>query len=213
MILSPEAKVGLLVIFVLILAAATGLFLTDMLGNWGAYHVTVQFANVQGLESGAQVRLGGVRIGRVAEVTLEPHKDFPGQPAAVRVKVMRDMVLYDSDVFEIKQGAVVGDKYVAVIREEKQKPRKRLGSGAFVAGGGASSAEVIMDETQELISSARMAIDSVRAVAADQQTQQDMRDTISNLSKATARAVIIAEETIQLASTLNRAGSESGTTS
>jgi len=43
-------------------------------------------------------------------------------------------------------------------------------------------------------------------VAADQQTQQDLRDTISNLNKATARAIIIAEETIQLASTLNRTG-------
>jgi phospholipid/cholesterol/gamma-HCH transport system substrate-binding protein len=209
MTLSPEAKVGLLVIFVGILAAATGLFLTDMLGNWGAYYVTIQFANVQGLESGAQVRLGGVRIGRVAEVSLEPHKDFPGQPAAVRVKIIRDMALYDNDAFEIKQGAVVGDKYVAVLRKEKQTPRKRLEGGAVVAGGGASSAEVIMDETHDLISSARIAIDSIRAVAADQQTQQDLRDTISNLNKATARAIIIAEETIQLASTLNRAGQTS----
>ena len=71
--MSPEAKVGLLVIFVGILAVATGLFLTDLLGNWGAYHVTIQFADVQGLESGAEVRLGGVRIGRVAEVHVDGH--------------------------------------------------------------------------------------------------------------------------------------------
>lgn len=204
--MSPEARVGLLVVFVLIVAVATGLFMTDMLGSWGAYHVTAQFANVQGLESGAQVRLGGVGIGRVAQITLEPSKDFPGQPAAVRMKIVRDMVLYDSDVFEIKQGAVVGDKYVSVARAEKQTPRKRLEAGAVVAGGGASSAEVIMDETRALIEGARVAIESFQAVAADKQTQQDMRDTISNLNKATARAIIIAEQTIELASTLNRTG-------
>ena len=196
--MSPEAKVGLLVIFVAILALTTGLFLTDLLGNLNAYYVTIQFANVQGLESGAQVRLGGVRIGRVAEVSLDPNNKFPGQPASVKTKIIHDVALYDSDTFEVKQGAVVGDKYVAVVRgETTETPRKPLENGVTVAGGGASSAEVIMDATKELISSARTAIDSIQAIAADQQTQQDMRDTISNLNKVTARAIIIAEQTVR----------------
>ncbi|MCD6360994.1 MAG: MCE family protein, partial [Armatimonadetes bacterium] len=189
--MSAEAKVGLLVIFFAILAIATGLYLTDVLGRMSSQEITVQFEDVQGLETGAQVRLGGVFIGRVADVKLSPHPNFPNRPAAVIAQIHRDVLLYDTDTFEIKQGAVVGDKYLEITHAPKSKPRKRLHSGAVVAGAGATSAGIIMDETRALIATARATVDSVRAVAGDEETQRNMREIIANLNRATARAVII----------------------
>jgi len=203
---SPEAKVGLLVVFVAILAIATGFFMTDLLGNWGSWELRMQFTDVQGLEPGAQVRLGGVQIGRVVEVELKPHADFPAKPASVLTRILPDAKLYKSDTFEIKQGAVVGDKYVAVLRPEKDAGRTALEPGAVVSGAGASSTEVIMDETRALINSARAVVESIGAVANDEQAQNDIRETIANLNKATARSIIVADQAIELATALAHTG-------
>ena len=208
--MSSEAKVGLLVICFGILAIATGLYMTDVLSRWGSYQVTVQFADVQGLEPGAQVRLGGVSIGRVTEVALQPHKDFPGKSAAVTARIVPDAVLYITDSFEIKQGAVVGDKYLAVYRPAEAQVRVKLKPGAVVEGAGASSAEVIMDETRVLIATARAAVESVRSVIGSEETQQDLRQTVANLNQATARAVIITEQVVELVAGVSRTGQVSG---
>lgn len=204
--MSAEAKVGLLVIFFALLAIGTGLYLTDALGRLGATYLTIQFEDVQGLEAGAPVRLGGVAIGRVTEVLLAPDPKYPTKPAAVKAQINRGVWLYATDVFEIKQGAVVGDKYLAVRRTPRTKPRHRLGSNEVVEGAGASSAEVIMDEARLLIAAARATIESVQAVTVNPKTQQNVRDILNNLNQATARAVIVSDQAIELVGALKRSG-------
>lgn len=205
--MSAEAKVGLLVIVVALLALGIAVFLSGALRNLGAYQVTVQFADVQGLEEGASVRLGGVPIGRVGRVRLRSHKDFPGKPAAVTLIVEPETILFASDRFEIRQGALVGDKYVSIIRPEDTKgPRKRLDHGSVIGGGGASSAEVVMEEVRELIASARISVDAINAVMTDAELQQDLKSTMSNLRQATERAVLISEKTVEVVNTVARAG-------
>lgn len=204
--MSDEAKVGLLVIVFGALAIGTGLYLTDALARRGSLPVRIQFADVQGLQPGAQVRLGGVTIGRVTEVKLEPHPRYPNKPAAVKVLIDRDVPLYESDIFEIKQGAVVGDKYLGVVRPARVKPRNRLAAGAVVEGAGATSTEVIMDETRLLIASARSTVSSIQSLAQDEDLIRNLRGILANLNEATARAVLISQHAVQLAASLDRSG-------
>lgn len=205
--MSAEAKVGLLVITVALLALGTAIYLSGALRDLGSYEITVQFADVQGLDTGSPVRLGGVNIGRVIGVELRQHKDFPGKPAAVRMRIDPDTILYASDRFEIKQGALVGDKYVSITRPEETKgPRERLEDEDVVGGGGASSAEVVMEEMRELIVSARISVDAINSVVTDVEMQQDLKGTIANLRKATERAVVISEKTVAVVDTFARAG-------
>lgn len=205
--MSSEAKVGLLVIVVVVLALGVAVFLSGALRNIGAYQITLQFADVQGLEEGSPVRLGGVNVGTVRRVRLEPHRDFPEKPAAVQLTIKPDTVLYRSDTFEIKQGALVGDKYVSIRRPtDVEGPRRRVADGDVIGGGAASSAEVVMDEVRELIASAQVAVAAVNAVVTDVEMQQDLRQTMANLQQATERAVLVSNRAVEIVDVVARVG-------
>ncbi len=206
--MSAEAKVGLLVIVVALLAVGVVVYLKDYLAERGADEITVMFADVHGLRNGDDVRLGGHKIGDVKEVSINPDSNFPGKPVAVTCTISdQDAVLYRGDTFMIMQGALVGDKHLAILPGEREPPREKLEDGDKVAGGGASTAEVVMDEAQQLIVSARAAVDSVNVVLADVQMQQDFKATVGNLRVATEHAIVIADRAVAVVETFARAGS------
>lgn len=67
-----ELKIGLIAVIALVLAAVT-IFLVGGQGGyfWQQYHLVTHFENVQGLKEGAVVRVAGVEVGTVSEVTFE----------------------------------------------------------------------------------------------------------------------------------------------
>ena len=59
----------------LVLAVAAGFLAWAAQGDWpgtGGYHVTASFPDVDGVSVGTEVRLAGVKIGRVSDVQLNP---------------------------------------------------------------------------------------------------------------------------------------------
>ncbi|MGC9318574.1 MAG: MlaD family protein [Armatimonadota bacterium] len=201
--MSAEAKVGLLVIVTAVLALAVAVFLSDALRNLNAYTVTVRFADVQGLRRGSPVTLFGKSVGEVTDVEIRPDPDFPARPVAVDVSV-RDEILYASDVFEIKQGSLVGDRYLAISRPHDAKQQVKLKNGDVVGGSGVSSAEVIMDEAQRLIVAAREAVEAANLVLADAETQENLKHTVANLRAATERAVLITDKVVRVVDTFGQ---------
>lgn len=195
---------GLLVIVTAVLALAVAVFLSDALRNLGAYTVTVRFANVQGLRGGSAVTLFGKGIGEVSEVEIRPDPDFPSQPVAVKMRI-RDEILYASDVFEIKQGSLVGDRYLAISRPEDVTQRVKLKDGDVVGGSGVTSTEVVMDEAQRLVVAAREAVEAANLVLADAQTQENLKHTVANLRTATEQAVLITGKVVEVVDTFGRA--------
>jgi phospholipid/cholesterol/gamma-HCH transport system substrate-binding protein len=76
-----ELRVGLLVlisiaIFIFLILNATG----DINPFARKLHLKAQFANAEGLREGADVRLAGVKVGKVDEVRLLPPSDDPNAP-------------------------------------------------------------------------------------------------------------------------------------
>ncbi|MEI6502307.1 MAG: MlaD family protein, partial [Armatimonadota bacterium] len=114
--MSAEAKVGLFFLIALVLVGTIALYLGDFWVRARSYPVTAYFENVQGLPSGAEVRFAGVRVGRVTSVNLEPSPKHPRRPAAVKMDVFHDTILYNDDEFIVQQSALLGDKYVEVKR-------------------------------------------------------------------------------------------------
>ncbi|MGD9496625.1 MAG: MlaD family protein [Armatimonadota bacterium] len=204
--MSAEAKVGLLVIVVVLLALGVAIFLSDTLRTWGAYRITVQFENAHGLDRSARVQFAGVPIGTVEDIEIDPKPvEFPGKPVAVHCLIYSDDVLYATDEFTIRQGALVGDKYIEITRPAEVPARKALEEGSVVGGGGASSVEVVMDEARQLLVAARAAVDAANVVLADAKTQEDMKAMIANLRTATERAAVIAQRSVAVVDTFARA--------
>src|SRR4051812_25360838 len=82
-----ELKVGALVL----LAIAAGLLLLFLMGeltlNSGA-SLSVDFGHTGNVVKGAPVKLGGVQVGKVEQISLEPsRRDLAGNPLPVAMKV------------------------------------------------------------------------------------------------------------------------------
>ena len=66
-----ELKIGLLAVIAIVLAAVLIFLVGGQEGFfWQRYHLKTRFANVQGLKSGAVVRVAGVEVGKVTDVAF-----------------------------------------------------------------------------------------------------------------------------------------------
>lgn len=81
--------------------------------SFDIYHVHVK--NAAGIETGAQVKLGGVRVGRVLSVT-PPHE--PGAPVTIQIGLKKNTPVYEGTRAVITQVGFVGDIYMLLsVRE------------------------------------------------------------------------------------------------
>lgn len=105
-----ETIIGGLVIVV----AAVFLFFAYGQGNFdtrSGYQVNAKFLSIGGLTSGADVRIGGVKVGSVTALDLDPETFI----AIVTVAIGEDIILPVDTVVEIKSDGLLGGRYVALV--------------------------------------------------------------------------------------------------
>jgi len=121
-----EFGVGLFVL----LGFAAVVYLTVKLGAGAfvaadTYPLEARFANTGGLNKGGTVILGGVTVGRVDNVRLDP-SDYS---AIVEMSIMREVKLPADTMASIRTSGLIGDKFVALApgaEESLLKPSERI---------------------------------------------------------------------------------------
>ena len=73
--------------------------------------LTAQFDRVDGLNSGADVKIGGVKIGSVTELRIDP-RTFQ---AVVTLRIRPDLSLPTDSSAEITSEGLLGGKYVSIV--------------------------------------------------------------------------------------------------
>jgi ABC-type transporter Mla subunit MlaD len=193
----------------LFVVGAMALFLGDVWVRARSYTFTAYFENVQGLVSGAEVRMAGVKVGRVTAVNLAQNASFPRRPAAVRMAIFRDVIIYESDDLLIQQGALLGDKYVDVQRGT-ETPKSRVMHGGAIAGGKAVGIEDLTAEARALVKEARGALASIQGVFANEFNMQAMHVILTNVVAATTKADQMAAQAMRLAAYLTTEAQRAG---
>lgn len=107
--MKEEVKAGIIIVSAI---AILSVFIVLIGGGqffqkYDNYYVKVM--NAAGLETGAQVKLGGVRIGRITDIR-PPLK--PGEPVTVEIGLKKGAVLYEGTKALITQVGFVGDIYL-----------------------------------------------------------------------------------------------------
>lgn len=87
-------------------------------------HYYVKVMNAAGLEVGAQVRLGGVRVGRVLDIKAPKE---PGEPVIIEIGVKRGTPLYKGTKSYITQVGFVGDIYLLLSVDNTSDERIEVG--------------------------------------------------------------------------------------
>ncbi len=109
MSVAKESAVGFFVVIGLICVA----YLTIKLGKMeiigdNGYTLNAQFTSVSGLRSGAEVEIAGVKVGRVASISLDKEQPF----ANVTLRINQGIDVYDDAIAAIKTSGLIGDKYI-----------------------------------------------------------------------------------------------------
>lgn len=78
------------------------------------YILNAPFENVQGLETGSQVRVAGVTVGAVTNVTLSPDPHKRGVVARLRIDADYRRKIREDSVASIKALGLLGDKYIEI---------------------------------------------------------------------------------------------------
>lgn len=159
---SIEVKVGVLILVALLLL---GGFVVIMggLSFEPTYKVYVDFENPGGLQSGAPVKIAGVKVGKVSEIRFRGGEIDPatGQPVApIRVvasmeKRYQNAIHKNSRWYVTAQG-VLGELFLAVEPGSHDQPV--LEDGAVVQGVSPPRLDLLLSESYELLHRAYVGI-------------------------------------------------------
>jgi ABC-type transporter Mla subunit MlaD len=119
-----EIKAGLIIVISLILLSGFIILVggTQFFEKLDKYYVKVMDA--AGLEVGAQVKLGGVRIGRILSIKAPT---APGQPITIEIGIKNGTILYKGTQALVTQVGLVGDIYLLLSIEKTTNERFDVG--------------------------------------------------------------------------------------
>lgn len=136
-----EALVGLFIIIGLVVLGA----LIVQFGRFGErlrnhYPLTVRFEDAAGVIKGSEIRMGGARIGKVAE-TPSLTENLKVQ---VELSIHESIRIPEGSSFQIASATLLGDKLI-VVTPPADPDGRFLEPGSTLAGGGPSGLDAIQD--------------------------------------------------------------------
>jgi phospholipid/cholesterol/gamma-HCH transport system substrate-binding protein len=172
-----EIKAGMIILTSLILLSGFIILIggTQLFERLDKYYVKVMDA--AGLEVGAQVKLGGVRIGRVLNISAP---SGPGQPITIMIGIKQGTILYKGTQALITQVGLVGDIYLLLSLEKTTNER-------FLAGDTIPSEEQvqfarIMSKVEDLSKSIETLISDIDKLFS-QKNIKEIEKVIENTNK------------------------------
>ncbi len=167
---SIEVKVGVLILVSLGILAAFVLIMGG-LSFEKTYTLYVDFDNPGGLQSGAPVRIAGVKVGKVSELQFLGGKIDPktNRRTLVRAKVaveqrVKDAIHEDADFYVTTQG-VLGEQFMAIEPGSPQKPV--LAEGSVVKGIDPPRLDLFLAKAYELLDTTISGIRNNRELISD----------------------------------------------
>lgn len=177
-----EIKAGLIIVISMVL-----LTLVVILIGGGQFlekfdHYTIRVKNAAGLEPGAQVKLGGVRVGRVLAVR-EPGR--AGESVVIEIGVKRGKPIYKGTKALVTQVGFVGDIYLLLTVNDTVDERIRVGD--VIPSGEVVDFGTIMAKVEGLSRSLDTLIRDMDKVFSPENIRQ-MESLLGNTNKAMVSA-------------------------
>lgn len=169
--MSRAARLGAFIIATLAILAA-GIFI---IGNkkylfTPTYRLKAQFATVAGLDSGAEVRVGGVHTGSVREIQLPKSPDGKITVLMDLQRSTHDIIKQDS-VAAIETEGLLGNEYVSITFGSAQSPNVKdddiiASQPPLVIADLIKKADDILDSSQQALNNITVASANVSSISA-----------------------------------------------
>lgn len=197
--MKDEIKAGLVIVAAIILLSGVVILVggSRLFEKSDVYYTEVM--NAAGLETGAQVRLGGVRVGRVLQIS-EPAG--PGKPVTIRIAIRKGTVLYKGTRALITQVGFVGDIYLLLAIDNTSS--EQIAVGDKIPAEEAVEFTRIMAKLEGLSGTVESLVRDVNVLFGPE-NRKAMESLLSNTNKA---AVSGSAQLEKVASALKRASDE-----
>lgn len=155
------------------------------------YTVTVNAANVGGLQKGAAVLLSGVTVGNVKGIDL----GLQGTNVFIYLEILDEYVIHGDADFVIEQSGFLGDQYVAIVPTHNLVPPLKDGDevvceAPFNLQAVARDAAGFLQRIDQTARDLNAAIAEVRRAFLNERTLSNLTDTASSLRDASAEAQV-----------------------
>ncbi len=106
-----ETLIGFAVIAIAIFFVFFSYFKSDSSASFSGYKLVINFDRVDGLNVGSDVKVSGLKVGRVVDAKID-NKTFQ---AKVEIDVDNAVKIPDDSSAEIISAGLLGDKYIALV--------------------------------------------------------------------------------------------------
>jgi phospholipid/cholesterol/gamma-HCH transport system substrate-binding protein len=205
-------KVGLFVFISLAMIAGLSIeFSKGMIFLEHTNTIYLHAPDVAGLKNRADVLISGVKVGSVAEISLDPS----GKSATLALKIYTRYSIHKDARFVIQPSGLLGDEYVAIIPTENKGPVLEDGAHAkaeapFNFEEFERSAGGLIERLDKAVEGLSAMIGDVRKHLLNEQTLTNFSAVANNLRVASERALTTMDGLNALVSSNGPAISQSG---
>ncbi len=175
-----EWKLGLFIAGGIVFFGALVFTISNLSFFQKGYEIRVLFRFASGIDSGAPVRLAGVKVGEVKNIKIiyDPGDEVPAI----------ELVLYIKEGVRMRQNAdvlistlgLLGEKYVEILPGTTEKPL--LKNGDIIVGHDSVPLARIADLTYQIAQKLDQAIDAFREIFVKEEQKKDIKLTLRNIS-------------------------------
>ncbi|MCP4157333.1 MAG: MCE family protein, partial [bacterium] len=155
-----------------------------------SYPIYAKFSTVSGLFPNAPVRLAGVRVGIVEEISLDKNR------ALVKILMNKKYTLDTNARATISTMGIMGENFIEIIyKSEFETPNpKTLAAGDELLTIRGTGLQTIGDELKTLTPKLNQVLDSVNEIISSGNTRHSLKATLENLQVITQNLRRISEE-------------------
>ncbi|HWR58721.1 MAG TPA: MlaD family protein [Thermodesulfovibrionales bacterium] len=177
--LKEEIKAGVIVVVSFLILSGSVILIggTQFFEKLDNYYVEVM--NAAGVEEGAPVKLGGVRVGKVLKVAVPTS---PGKPIVLTIGIKKGTALYTGTKASIAQVGFVGDLYLLLSLEKKTGEKFKVGD--TIPSEEQVQFGVLMARLDSISQTADLLLKDVSAIFSD-----DNKKEIKNILRNTNTAI------------------------
>ncbi len=177
--MNTERKVGLFFLVALIgiafLIMKTGQFQFFKKGE--VYTLQAVLNTATGLDKDSDIRLAGVRIGKVLSVKLKDGK------AVITMEIDKDVQLQEGSRVKVVSKGILGDKYLEILPGSKEG---QIGAGEMLASEKAVSMDDIMDVVYSVATDIKKITTSLSRTVGTSKGEEQIANILDSMEKITA---------------------------
>lgn len=174
-----ETRVGIFVLLALAVFAYMGFQIGAFRFDRGHYaQYTLFFKDVSGLSRKGEVKIAGVKVGWVEEVTLHANDTMQ---AEVKVMVSRDFTLYSDAYALVRQDGLLGPKYVEIVPGDPLLRKLSPGDALSRPSTEPVSVDELMQQFKKIAANVQEVTESIKDVVGGADGKQQLQSIMDNV--------------------------------